>query len=140
MSSLVDPEALLIAALRDVVPAGTLVELSTDTDVGNSQRAVLLSTVDGDPIRNAAFNLAQVYIVAVVVLSRDRGTAKKFADEVFGHITGLEGQHVPGRGFVSTVDSATLPIRSPRPTATPNVATYTQFNFQITLRVKPEQP
>ncbi|MNW55949.1 hypothetical protein D3C74_336440 [compost metagenome] len=91
MSSLVDPEALLIAALRDVVPAGTLVELSTDTDVGRSRRAVLLSTVDGDPIRNAAFNLAQVYIVAVVVLSRDRGTAKQFADDVFGHITGLEG-------------------------------------------------
>lgn len=140
MSSLVDPEALIIAALRDVVPAGTLVELSTDTDVGSSQRAVLLSTVDGDPIRNAAFNLAQVYIVAVVVLSRDRGTAKQFADDVFGHIIGLEGQHVPGQGFVSTVDAATLPIRSPRPTATPNVATFTQFNFQITLRVKPEQP
>lgn len=140
MSSLVDPEALLIAALRDVMPAGTLVELSTDTDVGSSQRAVLLSTVDGDPIRNAAFNLAQVYIVAVVVLSRDRGTAKQFADDVFGHIIGLEGQHVPGQGFVSTVDAATLPIRSPRPTATPNVATFTQFNFQITLRVKPEQP
>ncbi|WIV44532.1 hypothetical protein [Glutamicibacter nicotianae] len=140
MSNLVDPEALLIAALRDLVPAGTLVDLSTDTDVGRSQRAVLLSTVDGDPIRNAAPELAQVYIVAVVVLSRDRGTARQFADDVFWHLIGLEGQHVPGRGFVSTVDAVTLPIRSPRPTATPNVATFTQFNFQITLRVKPEQP
>lgn len=132
----VNPEKLLKAALSAALPNEVYVGPNADTDLSTKTSAVLYGAVSGVAAANADPRMSGFYVVAVSVLHRSREAASDLADQVFDIIVDLEQKKISDLGFVSSIDVENLPVRSPVD-RTVNVKSYTQFNMQFTLRLRP---
>lgn len=132
----VNPEKLLKAALSAALPNEVYVGPNADTDLSTKTSAVLYGAVNGVPAANADPRLSGFYVVAISVLHRNREEASDLSDKVFDVVVDLEQKRISDLGFVSSVDVENLPVRSPVD-RTVNVKTFTQYNMQFTIRLRP---